>query len=206
MLRETEAGGKQHQPSSRKGSATANLIRKQLCSTEDGRSESSSGLLKGWANCIVLRMIKITHSEKQNSSCPNFVRKIIINLGDFSIFFCLHVCVCMCVFTWVELSLQCFLNSTLFTFWSVENECQTHSSRGDGALFCLSNQIIYNNIFFQIMINDSIDDHATTYLISSLPLGIYILPNFPLLSLCSNVFPSVFSPRFGCFLRMFLKR
>lgn len=77
---------------------------------------------------------------------------------------------------------------------------------GGGALFCLSNQIIYNNIFFQIMINDSIDDHAPIYLISSLPLGIYILPNFPLLSLCSNVFLSVFSPRFGCFLRMFFKR
>lgn len=101
MLRETEAGGKQRQPTSRKGSVTANLIRKQLCSTEGGRSESSSGLLlKGWANCIVLRMIKITHSEKRNSSCPNFVRKIIINLGDFSIFCCLHVCVFMhvCVY------------------------------------------------------------------------------------------------------------
>lgn len=100
MLRVTEAGGRQHQPS-RKGSATANLIRKQLCSTEGGRSESSSGLLlKGWANCIVLRIIKITHSEKRNRSCPNFMRKIIINLGDFSIFCCLHVCVFMhvCVY------------------------------------------------------------------------------------------------------------
>lgn len=77
---------------------------------------------------------------------------------------------------------------------------------GGGTLFCLSNQIIYNNIFFQIMINGSIDDHATIYLISSLPLGIYSLPNFPLLSLCSNVSLSVFSSRFGCFLRMFFKR
>lgn len=57
-----------------------------------------------------------------------------------------------------------------------------------------------------MIINYSINDYGTVYLICSLQLGIYNVPNFPLLSLCNNVFLSVFSPRFGCYLKIFSKR
>lgn len=148
MLRETEPGGKQHQPS-RKVSVTANLIWKQLCSTGGGRSESSSELLKGCTNCIVLRIKRITHSEKQNNSCPNFRRKIIINLGDFSIFCCLHVCVFMHVYVYVSRTFLTMLFELNIIHILISGESVSDSFlKGDGALFCLGNQIIYNNIFF----------------------------------------------------------